>query len=261
VFLSKITAERVSLSNVFKLIDDYVIQQSPAKIRNGDKTWKIKNLNLVSPDQMRNFVEGRLGYNSLLIRSVAFFHSYDLTEESNVNHQLAVRELFDGLMKKYGYSDEKTEDFKRTVFPETFLNARRAQIKAIFKGYVISESPKLSVAINQMEMDRSIESKKMLKIKAEMMSEGFSIKIFSPKMEPEAENRLNEKMNNPATFSHKTSAVDQLSNLMTNVEGSGLGTLMIKRFLNFIHPGSHYSVRNVGNHAVTEITLPRIGQE
>jgi hypothetical protein len=261
VFLSKITAERVSLSYVFKLIDDYIIQNSPSKIRANNTNWRIKDFSEIKPEDMKAFVSGKLGYRSLLIRSVAFFHPWDLTEGSNVNHQLAMRALIEELLIKYGYSKEKIDPFQVNIFPEAFHNSRRAQYKAIFKDFVISESPRLAVAVHQMQMDRSISIKHRLLIKVEMMQEGFSIKIFSPKIKTDQQQRLNVRMNNPATFSYKTDSKDQVSNFTNNAEGSGLGTLLIKRYLNYMHPGSYFSVKNKGNHALTEITFPRIGQE
>lgn len=255
----KILSNQVTLSTILRDIDRFVEKESPSKIRAQNRTLVIKDLNTADRLQLVAFAKGLEYHKSILFRNIAFFHPGDLTECSNVIHQESIKSVLSHLLESYGYTEEQVDIFYMYIFTEIFQNARRKQIKSIFTEFSVSKLPELSREISKIEAQGLIPNKLKLKIKIERMTEGFSLKIYSPAMNYDENRRLNSKLKARVGFSSKIEPTkEEINSLMEDAEGSGLGIFTIKRVLHSIHPGYHLSIKNDGKYAVAEVTLPKL---
>ncbi len=262
MFLSKIAAERgserVSFTTILRNIELYRLREN-SKITLKRKTWIIDDFSEADRSQLKLFAQGKTSYKNLLIKNIEFFHPGDLTECSNERHQQQMMLLIEELVKNLGYPDSEDRIFYcKYAFDEIFKNARRGQMKEVIPHYNNKNDVEMSKIMSEMEKKNLIPNNKKLKIKIDLLSEGFTLKVLSPVMNDRDKQLVNERMTNRFGSSNKIDYTDAIgATVKTKSHGEGNGIQLARRSLQSVHPAYSFSLRNVGNYTVTEVTLPR----
>jgi len=263
VFLSKIIGYQSSFSNVLRRIDLFKRLESSAKIRSKHQVLVVADIADQSLQSLSDFAFHKTSYREMLIKNITFYQPGNLLKEStNVREHYKMYALLTDVMLSYGYSLEKSDEYNMHVFAESFQNTRRKQVNSIFKEFTKDKWVELSKHLSEMEKDHSIPKEYAIRMKLSLLSEGFTLKIFGPRMNEHEEARFRQKINRLYEIGFNAgSAYDIYDQLIDETESYGYGLILILRILRDIHPGFYYNVENKGKHAVTEITLPRIGHE
>jgi len=256
VFLSKITADHLSMTTILVDIDKYIEKETSAKIRSSKKMWVINDLGQVELKSLSRFAQRKMEQKTILLKNVPFFHPGNLTEGSDANHQYHFRALVSEVLLSHGYTEADVKIFINYIFAELFQNIRRKQVKCVFKEYSRNRWVELSKQLSEMESKHLIPNDLAIKISIKLMSEGFTFKIYSPRMDEHEEARYNEKVKTIKEVESNPAFGDSNNRLSDDMESRGYGLFVVLSALKDINPAYYFSLENKGKYAVTEITLP-----